>query len=309
MSIGNKKSGYKTRTYGSRLTTQLRSFLKTKGCDLVGFGSVERMRGAPENMAPSRYLPDALSMVSIALHINEASCDLIAQSVRDGCSPPSYHSYQVFTLGIINDELDRLAYLGAKFLEDHGFKAYPFPANIPHVLKPSKKYPGGPGDISHRHVAAACGLGEIGWHNLLINPLYGSRLKLTTLVTDALLEPDQVLEKKMCEPAVCGFLCANACPTYAIPSDREKMISIEIGGKKVEYGKISGWKCRWGCSGMLKVTGGYTDIPLPQEEPSDTELLKYKAQIDPWQERLKTYAGLLPYCGRCLSICCCPRTV
>jgi hypothetical protein len=78
---------------------------------------------------------------------------------------------------------------------------------------------------------------------------------------------------------------------------------IEIGGQVAEYAKISAWRCRWGCSGMLKVTGGYIDIPLPDKEPGSDELLKYKSMIDPWQERLKLYSGLLPYCGRCLSVC------
>ena len=43
---------------------------------------------------------------------------------------------------------------------------------------------------------------------------------------------------------------------------------------------------------------------MPDEEPSAEELLQYKAQVDPWQTRLKaTSGGLLPYCGRCLSVC------
>ena len=70
-----------------------------------------------------------------------------------------------------------------------------------------------------------------------------------------------------------------------------------------EYGKLTGWRCRWGCSGMLKITGGYKNIPIPAHEPGPDELLEYKKQVDPWQERLKRYVGLIPYCGRCLSIC------
>jgi len=287
----------------SDLTRELRNFLMEKGADLVGFGSVDRLEGAPEIMRLQRYLPDVVSMISIGLHINEAVCDLIRRSVITRQRPPSYHSYQMFTLSIINPQLDMLAYLGAKFLEHKGYRAYPFPANIPRILKPTREYPGGPADISHKHVAVACGLGDIGWHNLLITPKYGVRQKLTTIVTNAPLEADPILERKMCNPEVCGFKCAYACPTNAIPKSIEKKVSIKIGGKIVEYAKIEGWRCRWGCSGMLEITGGYRDIPLPREEPTDEELLRYKAQMDPWQERLKIYAGLLPYCGRCLAIC------
>jgi len=287
----------------NRLTGDLRDYLKSEGSDLVGFGGVDRLAGAPEIMRPDRYLPDAQSMVSIAIHINEACCDLIARSAHTQQPPPSYYSYQMFTLAAINPELDRIAYLCAKYLESRGFKAYPFPANLPHLQKPSREYPGGPGDISHRHVAVACGLGDIGWHNLLISPQYGSRQKLTTVITNALIEPDPFVDETPCVPERCGFACAHACPTGAIPKDSERTVSLNIGLKKIEYAGIIGWKCRWGCSGMLKCTGGYRDIPIPAEEPTEQELLHYKAGVDPWQQRLKINTGILPYCGRCLAVC------
>ena len=168
-------------------------------------------------MKPKRYLPDARTMISVGLAINEASCDLIARSVREQTVPASCHSCQLFTMTSINPQLDQLAYHGARFLERRGFRAYPFPANIPHVLKPTEQYPGGPGDISHKHVAVACGLGQ-------------------------------------------------------------------IGGKTVVYARLVGWKCRWGCSGMLTCTSGYKDIPMPKTEPTAEALLRYKTQMDPWQE-------------------------
>ncbi len=292
-----------------QLLEDLRSYLIDQGSDFVGFGSVSRLEGAPGIMSPQRYLPDAATMISIGLRINEACCDLISRSVQTNQAPPSYYSYQMFTLNIINPQLDKLTYLGAKFLESKGYRAYPFPANMPHTQKPTKEYPGGPGDISHKHVAVACGLGEIGWHNLLITSRYGTRQKVTTIVTNAPLEPDPVFEGTLCDPEACGFQCALACPTSAIPKDMNKKVKVKIGGRTFGYAKLVGWRCRWGCSGMLKCTGGYRDIPLPLEEPTSEELLKYKAQMDPWQERLKLYAGLLPYCGRCLSICPCPNEI
>jgi len=149
----------------------------------------------------------------------------------------------------------------------------------------------------------ACGLGDIGWHNLLITPQYGSRQKLTSVITNAPLEPDSFAEETLCVPERCGFLCANACPTGAIPRETGRKVAVYIGSKKVEYAGITGWKCRWGCSGMLTCTGGYRDIPIPKEEPTEGELLKAKAAVDPWQQRLKINIGLLPYCGRCFSVC------
>ena len=253
----NKKRIFKKSKISSRsLSEDFRAYLIGQGSDLVGFGTVERLAGAPDIMQPRRYLPDAAALVSIGLRINNATCDLIRRSVKDRGKPPSYFSYQMFTLGTINPQLDRLVYLGARFLENMGCRAYPFSANMPHFQKPTEDYPGGPGDISHRHVAAAC-----------------------------------------------GFQCAKACPTGAIPAELNKKAVINIGTKTAVYAKIVGWRCRWGCSGMLKMTGGYKDIPLPEKEPGPDELLEFKSRIDPWQERLKLYSDLLPYCGRCLSVC------
>ncbi|OHB81287.1 MAG: hypothetical protein A2V98_02475 [Planctomycetes bacterium RBG_16_64_12] len=289
------------------VTRSLKEHLDALGADLVGIGSVERLRGAPEIMQPTRYLRDATSLISIALRVNEAACDLIAESIRGEELPASYHSYQMFTLTIINPQLDRLAYLGAKFLEQRGYGAYPFPANLPHVLKPSTEYPGGPGDISHKHVAVACGLGRIGWHTLLITPQFGTRQKLVSIVTNAPLEPDPMCHVELCDPRRCGFQCARACPTAAIPATLGRSIRIDIGGTPAEYASIVGWRCRWGCSGMLKCTGGYKDIALPETEPTAEELLRYKAEVDQWQERLRNLSGLIPFCGRCLCICPKPK--
>ena len=129
------------------VTRSLKDHLSALGADLVGIGSCRASPGsAGDTCSRARYLPDATALISMALRVNEAACDLIARehpSVKE--LPASYHSYQMFTLTIINPQLDRLAYLGAKFLEQRGYRAYPFPANLPHVLKPSAEYPGGPG--------------------------------------------------------------------------------------------------------------------------------------------------------------------
>lgn len=91
-----------------RLRDEVKDYLLAQGADLVGFGSVVHMEGAPQIMQPRRYLPDAQSMIAVGLHINQASCDLIERSVRDGELPASYHSYQLFTLAIVNPTLDTI---------------------------------------------------------------------------------------------------------------------------------------------------------------------------------------------------------
>ncbi len=295
--------------HDNSLSDELRAFLLAQGADLAGFGPSALLEGAPENLRPTRYLPGARALVSIALHINEAVCELIARCADQDKTPPSYYSYQWFTLGVVNRKLDELAYAGAKFLEERGWLSYPVPANTPHDIQPTPEYPGGPGDVSHKHAAVACGLGEFGWHNLVLTPQFGSRQKLVTIVTEAPLHPDPLFSgKKLCDPKGCDWACARACPTGAIPRTARRRVSLRIGEKEIAYARMIGWRCRWGCSGMLRCTGGAKDIPMPRKEPTAQELMQYKEQCDPWQERLKRYTGLIPYCGRCMCVCPVPRT-
>lgn len=286
-----------------QLTEELRAQFKKEGASLVGFANIERYNGAPKNQHPRRYLPDTRSLISIAIHINEGVCEHVAQK-----NVATWHSFQIYTLGIVNPLLDRLALTAAMYLEDRGYLAYPFPANSPHDIRPTREYPGGPGDISHKHVAVACGVGELGWHTMLLTPEFGTRQKLVSVITTAPLAADPMLKPgSLCDAETCGYLCAKSCPTAAIPKKKipEVTVGLTMDGHRMEYSKLIGWRCRWGCSGMLKNTGGYKNIPMPKEEPLEEELLKYKAQMDPWQlrEQTKTYAGLVPYCGKCLCVC------
>lgn len=287
----------------AELTAELREVLLRRGASLVGFGHPSRMEGAPDIQRPDRYLADVKSMISIALHVNEGCCDHVAQR-----NVASWRSYQIFALGIINPSLDRLSLEASTFLEDRGYIVYPFPANAPHDFRPTPEYPGGLGDISHTHVAVACGLGELGWHSMLMTPEFGTRHKLTTLLTTAPVVPDPMAPQgQLCNPEACGYQCARACPTAAIPkaATPDTTRDVNMHGMWLKYGKLVGWRCRWGCSGMLKATGGNKNIPIPAQEPTAEELLEYKAQMDVWQlrEQTKSYAGLVPYCGKCLGVC------
>jgi len=261
-----------------QLSEQLRRYLLARGADLVGFGPVGRLDGTPEILQPHRYLPDARSLIAVALRINDAACDLIARSVHERSNPPSYHSYQLFTLTIINPQLDQIACHGAKFLEQRGYRAYPFPANFPHVLKPTAEYPGGPGDISHKHVAVACGLGQIGWHTMLVTPQFGTRQKLTSIVTNALLEPDPrfwraALPAASMRVPVCSGLPDRSHPgrraAQGQPTDRRRDGRIRPTGRLAmplglqRYAQMHRWLQRHPDAGNGTVRGGAAPVQSP----------------------------------------------
>ncbi|MBO8128223.1 MAG: epoxyqueuosine reductase [Peptococcaceae bacterium] len=106
----------------------------------------------------------------------------------------------------VNDILDRIALKIAAAVESMGGKALAIPAS--EILDHKQLL----GNISHKAVARVAGLGWQGKNLLLINPQYGSRLRLVTVLTDLNLDPDAPVKNR------CGKCskCADACPAGAI---------------------------------------------------------------------------------------------
>jgi epoxyqueuosine reductase QueG len=67
-----------------------------------------------------------------------------------------------------------------------------------------------PGPFSHRHAATRAGLGEFGYNNLVLTPEFGSRQRFNSIITDAELVPDPLIDKPICRRDACQ-LCQKAC--------------------------------------------------------------------------------------------------
>ncbi len=95
---------------------------------------------------------------------------------------------------IINSGMEKTGKI-VNFLKSNGFEA-----EVPFV------------GFSQKAKAAEAGIGKIGKNTLVINKKYGSWLTLSTIITNALLEPDTP-EKDDC--GRCN-ICVEACPTGAL---------------------------------------------------------------------------------------------
>ena len=67
--------------------------------------------------------------------------------------------------------------------------------------------------FNHKMAATSAGIGWIGKNGLLINPHFGPRLSLVTVLTDARLKPDAPAEHSLCGDC---RLCVEHCPSQAI---------------------------------------------------------------------------------------------
>jgi epoxyqueuosine reductase QueG len=100
--------------------------------------------------------------------------------------------------------------------------------------------------FSHRYVAVAAGLGSIGWSGNLVTPGYGARVVLDSVITDAVLPPDPMLESSTCDNCrTCVAVCQSG---YIHPRDSQE---TTISGKTFTHNRHGhNARCSFVCGGL-----------------------------------------------------------
>ena len=263
------------------------------GAHLVGIAPISRLRNAPPELNPKRLLPEAKSMISMAYRLNRG----VQQAHLRGVSPMSFSRFAGLEPKF---RLDDMALDLANYLEDLDYISLPIPANQYYDLEK------GLGEISHRHVAMAAGIGRLGRGGFLVTPQYGGAVQLITVLTAAKLKPDSILEEDPCDG--CPQPCVSICPVNALTPDRDRV--IKMNGKEYRYGWLSYLRCQWGCGGMVMDNRFYalSDLPMPIiEDEGDFERIKVEALLAgenrfPWD---KAARGAFTYsaCSKCYAVC------
>jgi len=227
----------------SLLTADVKLWSRQLGGKFVGIASADRFEGAPEGFRPEDILPGARSVVVVGVPllygVFEKSTPFkpyetyIHEHTRKHGVPNRGYAAQYVSLNV---KLDRLGQELGYALEERGYYAFPIPPSMPNAgmgfeFTPEanvsteeayEKYRRG--DFSHRHAAVLAGLGEIGLNNLFMTPEYGPRVRLTSVITDASLTPDNPFSGVLCKgkenPKKCNA-CVKACPYGALPENHE----------------------------------------------------------------------------------------
>ena len=182
------------------MTSQdVKDFMLARGAALCGVASVERFSGAPKGYHPLDVMPACRSVISFAMPFPVGTLQ---------CKSPTPYTRVRNT---ITPKMDTLALDLCMFLETMGFAAAPISTNESQWDAATGRWRS---IISQKHAAQAAGLGTIGRHSLLITPQFGSMLWLGSVLTEAELEPDPLLES-FCTN--CN-LCVDACPVNALAS-------------------------------------------------------------------------------------------
>lgn len=176
--------------------------------DLFGVASVDDFNNAPSGHHPSDILPNAKSIIVLGMKMLDAQTDILPTDGDPfGVSPRQdmFKGHNTF----ISQELDRVGYAIARFLEKKGFKAYHQMASTGGT---DQRYL--MGMLSLKHMAVRAGLGVFGRHSLLITSFYGPRVRLTAIITDAEMQPDMPMDKNFCKD--CENPCISSCPANAL---------------------------------------------------------------------------------------------
>jgi len=190
------------------LKTDLKEMSIQLGADLFGVASANALNDAPQGHSPMDILPKAKSIIVLGMKMLDAQTDILPTegdyfgvSSRQGM----FKGHNTF----ISQELDRVGYTIARFLEKKGFKAYHQMASTGGT---DQRYL--MGLLSLKHMAVQAGLGVFGHNSLLITPQFGPRVRLTAIITDAEMQPDTPFNENFCKG--CEKPCISMCPVNAL---------------------------------------------------------------------------------------------
>lgn len=176
---------------------ELEEFAVGLGADLYGVADLEHMRGI--DTIPTDLLDDFETAVCMGVRIS----DRAVETIEDEPTTLYVHQYEA-----ANKLLDEISLRVQNKLQEEGYNAM--------AIAVSQKLDDWRSHISHKALARAAGLGWLGKSLLLVSPEYGPRIRLTSVLTDADLEPDEPMDNQ------CGECtsCMDACPADAIKNTR-----------------------------------------------------------------------------------------
>lgn len=196
-----------------QLITALSAQARLLGADLIGVTATASVKDHAAGLSDEmieRY-PRA---VSIGLILPKS----LMQTVTGDSELPNLYPHYLSTVAV--PTLDRTALLLANMLEKEDCRALALPAEMPDCQHPG---------YLHHLLGSYSGIGWLGKHNRLVNPQFGSRLAVVTVLTDAELEETEPVANG-CDQCT---ICADRCPGKALsclpfhplhsPNDRRDM--------------------------------------------------------------------------------------
>ena len=261
------------------LKESIKTFAYELGADLVGFGNIDRCKHAPIMMSPQGVFPGSKTVIVLGLHHPDACIELGGEKHPQDIGP---YSVQY----LMNSRLDELSYRMATFMEKQGYGAIPIVSSniwryneykdLKAVFSP---------DVSHIYMAVVAGLADMGYSGLALTPEYGARNRFVTIITDAEIEPDPLIEPgTICDKCM---LCRKYCPSQALSKEIDGDKVLQIEDKEYRFANKNLWRCAW---------GEHFDLDLDLELPD-------KVTEEVIVDYVKQYGVRSGEMGQCLKFC------
>jgi len=186
---------------------------------------------------------DSIKDMNYAISLAVRLSDKIIEDIKDHPTKLYFYHYRQ-----VNYFLDRIALQLTVLIQGKGYDALPIPSSQTVNWNEQK------GHLSHKKIAFMAGLGWIGRNNLLVNPDFGSRLRLVTVITNIPLSVDIPVKLD------CGNCkdCISVCPAGAIKETKEQFDhracfeQLDIFRKKYNIGHHICGVCVKSCRGHKK---------------------------------------------------------
>lgn len=180
----------------------LRNLCLEAGADDVGFVEIGRSELAKDHGDILSLLPGTRSLISFVCRMNREPIRSPARSIAN----VEFHR--------TGDHTNDVAHSIVAALERRGIRAVNPAMGFPMEMD---RFPGKIWVVSHKLVAVAAGLGQMGIHRNVIHPQFGNFILLGTVLIDAKISRyDQPISYNPCLECK---LCVAACPTGAIGAD------------------------------------------------------------------------------------------
>lgn len=163
---------------------------------------------------------DLLKKFSFGIAVGVRLADAVLEGIEDRPTLLYLHHYRQ-----ANYVLDRIAFHLASLIQRAGGDAIPIAAS--QIVDWEQQR----GHLSHKELGQAAGLGWRGRNNLLVNPAYGARIRLVSILTDFPLQADKPLNKS-CDTC---RRCIAVCPAGAIKDAVEEFDHLGCFEKLKEF--------------------------------------------------------------------------
>lgn len=190
----------------------LRRIAFDMGAVLFGIANIENIDEKRSELP--EIIGDYPRAISVAIRLSSNVLD----TITDHPTKIYLHHYKQ-----VNYRLDQIALRLNSILQFWGYSALPIPAS--QIVD----WDALTGDASHRVIANLAGLGFIGRSRLLVNPEFGSQIRLVSVLTDCPIPFDKPINRN------CGdcYKCMEVCPAGAI-SESPDEFALDLCKEKLK---------------------------------------------------------------------------